>query len=362
MPLPDLERVQRSGFATGVPLASAEDRSVSSALRNLEMVRTAATGERCIGIHLLHRPDPDPARGQRGYPLLTIWARRAWLRRCYLVFPATVTGNDIQFRLDFFYHGPLDEFLLAATELDRVVDSLTLLERNTPSQEVLPRNLRVQETVIPVGQVIAGMDFEAASCPPPYLPQVLTNQSFYLVEMANESPEQRDQLLGLAIWRLDQALALWPGYGHAHQEKAYILSRLRDYRRAFEASEDAVRVDPYNPKFRTTWVANQLHAMAESSSPPPWCRPFDELEREVKRLQSDFPDYPSAHFEEARLLILKGAPQSEWEKCLAEAARRYLSLHVMPSGKPPAARDIVATMMQNTLFCCALAQRLGQNS
>ena len=354
MPIPDLDRVRSSQFARTVSLADQDDRALCSALRNFEMVRTAATGEYCIGFHLLHYHG-------HGHPLFTIWARRCWLRRCYLVFPQAKTGHEIQFRLDFLFYGPLNELLVETSEFDKIIESLTIAESHSPSPDVLPRSDVPEGAFIPIADVVAHMNMEASRCPRYFLPRVLANQSFYLVEMANEAPQQKTQLYQQAIQRLDQALSLRPDHVHAYQEKAYICSRLRDYQQAFAASEEAVRRDPDNPKFRTTWIAIQLDAMMASSLPVPWCRGLDELEREIDLLLADYPEYPSACFEKARLRVINGEPQSAWEACLAEAAKRYRSLREMPSGEMANAKDVVATMIENTLLCCALAQRLGQN-
>lgn len=356
MPIPDLACVGSLQFARQLGRAGEEDLALCSAMRDFEMVRTAATGEYCLGVHLLHHHG-------HGHSLLTVWARRCWMRRCYLLFDCTNTKHRLQVRMDFLFHGPFREFLVQAAEFDRTMESMVLIEETSPSPDVLPPDKVSQGQDIPIADVLARMNSEAASCPYELLPRFLTNQAFFLVECANESPRQQTQLYQHALERLDKALAIRSDHGHTYQEKAYIYSRLHNYEQALAASREAMRSDPENPKFRATSLGIQLNAMIASPDNIPWCQTFDELDRETDWLLRASSSYPSACFLKANLLaITKPRQQSEWEQHLAAAAQRYRSLYVMPSGKRANAKDVVSTMIENTLLCCALAQRFGTRS
>lgn len=326
-----------------------DDRQLCASLRNFEMLRTALTGEQCVGFHLYH------CRGY-GYPMLTFWSRGAWVRRYYLLLGEPESAQAVQVRMDFVFYGPLSRFLRYSTRFDRSVESIQLLRVGS----LAPIAKTVSADPPKLASLRNQADQMLEATPDEWKAKTLVDHAYHLVEQASFDPSHKTTYAEEALRLLDKATNLAPDYSRAHHEKAYVLAMLSRYSDAFKVANEALRGEPLNPKYRNTCLSIQLDALISSKIEPdtevPGFISISHLAGEIEELIASNPQYPSGYLTRAEFRAARGAPQSVWEDDLTRASECFRKLVFMSSGANATPAIICHSLYMSNLICCMVSR------
>lgn len=154
----------------------------------------------------------------------------------------------------------------------------------------------------------------------------LTNKAFHLVEQGRYEE---------AINLLKKVIELYPSYGHAYNELAFIYGKgMNDLDTAEGYARRAIECEPNNPKFYGTINGIQIARVKQLRSK----RDITEsMNKYLNDLQDNIvrnPEYPPTYMAKAVAIAFKGEPQSKWESELDHAKRLYLKSGMSGAGIP----------------------------
>ncbi len=191
--------------------------------------------------------------------------------------------------------------------------------------------------------------------------QQLTKQAFAIVSRGLEAGTQgrfddARRLFEEALRLLDIAVEADPSYAHAHNERSFVLIRLRRTDEAAESARKAISLEPHVPKFRMALIGIGLKEIESQKSRQVRKRSAETYEKVIEEIIRMFPGYPSGYLAQAQLRAMTGAGQSVWEASLSAAARAYSGMKTMSSGEPATEEAIEKTMRGGTIRCLELAR------
>lgn len=342
---------------------NSEDRELNAMLRNFEMLRTADSGEACVGYHLLHW-------NGRGQSLLTLWDGDRWRRRFTLLLLNELPDDSIQLEVDFRSSGSFRQFAEAFEEMALFVDSLNVTRQTPPERPdataVAPASAddpRLEPLQAQVFAAIRHVPFTSRS-------NELHSAAFHLVEFSSRTPHLQASANLLALRWEEEAVNLAPANYRAWNELSFILSRLRRFREALDAIEKAIENVKMEPrplflddraselsKYQRARVAVSISAIVNEGQTAESDELITTLRHEIKRLIEENPDDPANYLYLADISAVSGEPQSKWEGYLSTAANRYRHRTKNASGQPLDAARVRSTLLENTLRCTLLSRR-----
>ncbi len=155
----------------------------------------------------------------------------------------------------------------------------------------------------------------------------LLRRAFLHVEHATKRED-----LESALTLLQEASQLDPQNLDVWNELAFVLGHLGRNEDALAAGQNAVNLQPENPKFHNAVLGNRMElamkAKTKSAGDPILRQVLTECETLIER----FPNYAPLHLCRADLLAASGAPEEEWSMALDRACAIYESQKTMGSG------------------------------
>ena len=191
--------------------------------------------------------------------------------------------------------------------------------------------------------------------------QSLTNEAFAIVSQGIRAESRgelaiAEQLFEKSLHALALAVEADPTYEHAHNERAFVLSRLNREEEAADSARRAIELAPHVPKFRMALIGVGMKQIANQKSRHLRMRLAEQYRSDIDEIMHTSPEYPSGFLAQAKLRAMTGAGQSQWEASLSEAAKAYSGMKRMSSGEPASEAAIAQAMRLNIISCMELAR------